>query len=65
MDDKPESKKDPSHKKVWVKPELKPIPLDDEKGLLEYCRGKPYDAQELKDLIKAKLSPARKQRHNE
>jgi len=65
MDDKPESKKDPSHKKVWVKPELKRIPLDDEKGLLEYCRGKPYDAQKLKDVIKAKLSPKRRQTYNE
>lgn len=61
MNHKPESKKDPSHKKVWVKPELKQIPLDDEQGLLEFCRGKPYDAQELKELIKGMLCPSRGQ----
>jgi len=55
MDDKPESKKNPSNKKVYVKPELKRIPLDDEEGLLEFCRGKPYDAHELKELIKGSL----------
>ncbi len=57
MDHKPESKKDPSHKKVYVKPELKQIPLDEGEGLLEFCRGKPYDAQELKELIKGMLRP--------
>lgn len=61
MNHKPESKKDPSHKKVWVKPELKQIPLDDEQELLEFCRGKPYDAQELKELIKGMLRPSRGQ----
>jgi hypothetical protein len=45
-DDKPESKKNPSHKKVYVQPELKRIPLDDEEGLLEFCKGK------LKELVK-------------
>ena len=59
MDAEPESKKDPSQKKVYVKPELKQIPLDDEEGLLEYCKGKPYDAQELKEVIKEMLSPKR------
>jgi hypothetical protein len=39
MQDKPESKKNPSHKKVYVKPELKQIPLDEEEELLEFCRG--------------------------
>jgi hypothetical protein len=55
MDDKPESKKDPSHKKVYFKPALKRIPFDDEEGLLEFCRDKPYDAHELKELIKRSL----------
>jgi outer membrane translocation and assembly module TamA len=55
MDYKPESKKDPSHKKVYVKPELKRIPLDNEEELLEFCKGKPYDAHKLKDLIKRSL----------
>ena len=55
MDYKPESKKDPSKKKVWVKPELKQIPFDHEGGLLEFCRGKPYDAHELKEVIKRSL----------
>ncbi len=55
MDYKPESKKDPSHKKVYVKPELKRIPLDNEKELLEFCKGKPYDAHKLKELIKGLL----------
>jgi hypothetical protein len=62
---KPESKKDPSHKKVRVKPELKQIPLDDEDGLLEFCRGKPYDAQELKEMIKGMLRPSRGQGEDE
>ena len=57
MDDKPESKKDPSHKKVYVKPELNRILLDDEEGLLAFCRGKPYTAQELKGVIKGMLRP--------
>jgi hypothetical protein len=55
MDHKPESKKDPSNKKVYVKPKLDRISLDDEEGLLEYCKGKPYSAQELKDVIKGML----------
>jgi hypothetical protein len=55
MDYKPESQKGPSNKKVYVKPELKRIPLDDEEDLLEYCRGKPYDAHELKEMIKRSL----------
>ncbi len=59
MDDKPKSKKDPPHKKVYVKPELNRISLDDEEGLLEYCKGKPYSAQELKEWIKEKLGPKR------
>jgi hypothetical protein len=59
MDDKPESKKDPSHKEVYAKPELNRIPLDDEEGLLEYCKGKPYSAQELKERIEEMLSPKR------
>jgi len=56
----PESKNDPSKKKVYVKPELKEIPLDDEEGLLEYCKGKLYGAQELKEVIKERLNPHRK-----
>ncbi len=60
MDDDPESKKDPSHKKVYVKPELSRIPLDDEEGLLEYCKDKPYTAQELKEVIKEMLRPKEK-----
>ncbi len=59
MNDKRESKKDPSHKKVYVKPELSRIPLDDEEGLLEYCKDKPYSAQELKERIEEMLSPKR------
>jgi hypothetical protein len=47
-------------KKVYVEPELKRIPLDDEEGLLEYCKGKPYGAQELKEVIKERLNPDRK-----
>lgn len=57
MDDEPESKEDLSRKKVYVKPELSRIPLDDEEGLLEYCKGKPYSAQELKETIKRMLRP--------
>jgi hypothetical protein len=57
MDDKLESQKDPSHKKVYVKPELNRIRLDDEEGLLEYCKGKPYTVQELKEVIKGRLHP--------
>jgi len=65
MKHKPESKNDRSQKKVYVKPESKQIPLDDEEGLLEYCRGKPYDAQELKELIKGMLRPCRGQSEDE
>jgi len=65
MDHKHESKKDPSRKKIWVKPELKQILLDDEEGLLAFCRGKPYDAQELKELIKEMLRPNRGQSEDE
>jgi hypothetical protein len=57
MDDKPESKKKSSKKKVYVKPESTRIPLDDEEGLLEYCKGRPYSAQELKEAIKGMLRP--------
>jgi hypothetical protein len=59
MDGMPESKNYPSKRKVYVEPELKQILLDDEEGLLEYCKGKPYDAQELKEVIKKKLNPKR------
>lgn len=59
-DDVPQSKKDPSHKKVYVKPELSRIPLDDEEGLLGYCKGKPYSAHELKEVIKEMLRPKEK-----
>jgi hypothetical protein len=55
MDDEPQSKKDPTDKKSYIKPELNRIPLDDEKGLLEYCKGKPYRAQELKEAVKGML----------
>jgi hypothetical protein len=55
MDDKSESPKNPFHEKAYVKPELKRIPLDDEGSLLEFCRGKPYDAHELEELIKRSL----------
>jgi len=65
MNHKPESQKDPSHKKVWIKPELKQIPLNDEEALLGFCRGKPYDAQELKELIKGMLRPSRGQFEDE
>jgi hypothetical protein len=65
MDDKPESKKDPSRKKVYLKPELKQIPLDDQEGLVEFCRGKPYDAQELKELTKGMLRPKKGRRQDE
>lgn len=54
MHDKPESKKNLTHKKVYVKPELKRISLDDE-ALLEQWRGKPYDACELKEIIRRSL----------
>lgn len=54
MDDKPESQKGQPQKKRYVKPELKEIPLDDEKALLEYCKNKPYDPQQLKEVIKEK-----------
>ncbi len=57
MDHKPESKKDPSQKKVYVKPELRQIPLDDEEGLLEFCKGKPYDVKQLKEVLKGMLRP--------
>jgi hypothetical protein len=60
MDHKPwpqKEEKDPSHKKVYVKPEVKYIPLDDEEGLLEFCRGKPYDVEQLKEMIKGMLRP--------
>jgi hypothetical protein len=60
MDDKPEPKKDPSHQKVYVKPELTRVPLDDEEGLLGYCKGKPYTALELKEVIKEMLCPKEK-----
>ncbi len=60
MDDEPEPKKDPSRKKVYVKPELSRIPLDDEEGLLEYCKDKPYTAQEVKEVIKEMLRPKEK-----
>ena len=55
MEDTAEPPKTPSQKKVYVKPELKRIPLDDGEGLLDFCRGKPYDAHELKELIKGSL----------
>jgi hypothetical protein len=63
VDDKPESKKDPSPKKVYVKPELKRIPLDDEEALLEYSKAKPYSAQELKEVIKGMLHPNERKRN--
>ena len=63
MDDKPESQKDTAHKKVYVKPELKRISLDDEEGLLEFCKGKPYSAQELKDTVKGMLRPNERKRN--
>ena len=65
MDQNPEFKKDRSHKKAWVTPELKQIPVDDEEGLLEYCKGKPYDAQQLKEVIKTKLRPVTGQNKSE
>jgi hypothetical protein len=55
MEDTAEPPKNPSHKKVSVKPALKRIPLDDEEDLLEFYRGKPYDAHELEELIKRSL----------
>ena len=55
MEHKDEFRKDPSQKKVYVKPELKQIPLDDEEGLLEFCRGKPYDAKQLEEVLKGML----------
>ena len=57
MDDEPESPKSPSWKKEYVKPKLNRIPLDDEEGLLEYYKGKPYSAKELEDAIKGMLRP--------
>ena len=60
MDNESESKKDPSQKKVYVKPGLNRIPLDDEEGLLEYCKDKPYTAQELREVIKEMLRPKEK-----
>ncbi len=65
MDHKPESPKDPSQKRVYVKPELKRIPLDDEEGLLGFCRGKPYDVQQFKEVLKGMLRPNRGQRQDE
>ncbi len=55
MEDKPESKKNPSQKRAYVKPECSRIPLDDDEALLEYCKSKPYSPQELKDTIKEML----------
>lgn len=63
MDDEPKFQKDPSRKKVYVKPELSRISLDDEEGLLEFCRGKPYSAQELKDTVKRMLRPKERKRN--
>ncbi len=51
MDQQPESKKDSTQKKPYVKPEAKVIRLDDEEGLLEFCRGKPFDVKQLKEVI--------------
>lgn len=61
MGDKPKSKKGPSQEKVYVKQELKKIPLDDEEGLLKYFKGKPYGVQELKEVIKEGSNPNRKE----
>jgi hypothetical protein len=61
MGDKQESPKDPSRKEVYVKPKLREIPLNDEKALLEFCEGKPFDVEELKKLIKGKLNPEKGQ----
>lgn len=63
MDDEPESEKGRARKGVYVKPEMRPIPLDDEEALLEYCRGKPYTAQELKEAIKGMLRPNERKRN--
>ncbi len=65
MDYKPESEKDPSRKKIYVKPELKRIPLDDEKALLEFCREEPYDTKELKELVNRMLGFKTGQGQNE
>ncbi len=63
MDDEPESKKDLSHQKVYVKPELKRISLDDEEALVEFCKDKPYTAEELKEAIKGML-PGKEKKQN-
>jgi hypothetical protein len=35
--------------------------LNDEKALLEFCKGKPFDVEELKKVIKEKLNPEKGQ----
>ncbi len=61
MDDKQESPKDPSRKKVYIKPKVREIPVNDEKALLEFCEGKPFDVEELKKVIKEMLNPEKGQ----
>jgi hypothetical protein len=61
MERKPRFKKDSLQKKAWVKPVLKRIPVDDEEALLEYCKGKPYDVKQLKEVIKTKLPRYRRE----
>ena len=39
--------------------------MNDEEGLLEFYKGKPYDAQELKELIKGMLRTGRGQGKDE
>lgn len=36
--------------------------MNDEKALLEFCKGKPFDVEELEKVIKEKLTPRKDNR---
>jgi hypothetical protein len=55
MDPKPELKKNHFPKRLYVKPEARRLSLSDEEELLEFCKQKPYDVKDLKEVVNETL----------
>jgi hypothetical protein len=51
MDQEPELKKNHPEKRLYVKPEARCLSLSDEEELLEFCKVKPYNIRDLKEIV--------------
>jgi hypothetical protein len=59
MNVRPEQMNDTSRRRPYLKPDGKNISLKDEAALLNFCKQKPFDVKDLREMIHEMLKDCR------